>query len=108
MTKTKTSISAALSTTLASLKPAASVPASAPAQSIPAPEKIFPEPKIERSTVFLFGDDLAAIDKLVEAAKASGRRKVNQSQAIRALIRTGVFRPDVLDRVLAEDGRRKK
>ena len=70
-------------------------------------EKIFPEPQVERVTVFLFAEDITEIDKFLAAAKTSGRRKVNQSQAIRALIRTGSFKTDVLDKVLGEDGRRK-
>jgi hypothetical protein len=110
MKKSKNSVSAALST-LASIKPispSAQVTQAAPTSVIhSAPESIFPEPKEERMTVFLFEEDLRCVDQLIDAAKVSGRRKVNQSQAIRALIRTGSFKPDVLDKVLAEDGRRK-
>ena len=77
------------------------------ASANPRGEQIFPEPKVERVTIFLFTEDLKHIDRLLDAAKASGRRKINQSQAIRTLIRSGEFRADTLDRVLAEDGRRK-
>jgi mRNA degradation ribonuclease J1/J2 len=108
MKSPKSSISAALST-LASIKPATTaVQAKAATVVHSTSERIFSEPKEERMTVVLFEDDLRCVDQLIDAAKASGRRKVNQSQAIRALIRTGSFKPDVLDKVLAEDGRRKK
>lgn len=109
MRSSKSSVSAALST-LASFKSITSTlqPPVAAAMPLNTPEQIFPEPKLERMTVFLFEEDLRHIDHFIDAAKASGRRRVNQSQAIRALIRAGSFKPDVLDKVLAEDGRRKK
>lgn len=109
MRSSKSSLSAALST-LASFKPVTpTLQPPAAAGTPPSPlEQIFPEPKIERMTVFLFEEDLRHIDHLIDAAKTSGRRRVNQSQAIRALIRAGSFKPDILDKVLAEDGRRKK
>lgn len=109
MRSSKSSVSEALST-LASFKPVTStLPAPVATGAPPSPlEQIFPEPKLERMTVFLFEEDLRHIDHLIDAAKASGRRRVNQSQAIRALIRAGSFKPDVLDKVMAEDGRRKK
>lgn len=108
MKSSKNSVSAALST-LASLKPTVQpVHIPTPTTSLStAPERIFPEPKQERVSLFLLDEDLSHIDKLIDDAKSSGRRKVNQSQAIRALIRSGHLKLEVLDKVLAEDGRRK-
>lgn len=107
MKKSKNSISDALST-LASLKPTQPPQKSeSTAAATPTNEKIFPEPKVERVSLFLLDEDLKHIDQFIAAAQASGRRKVNQSQAIRSLIRTGSLNIATLDKVLAEDGRKK-
>lgn len=55
----------------------------------------------------LFEGDLVAIDAFYEAARTHGIRNVNQSQAIRALLRSGNFDATILDGVIAEDRRRK-
>lgn len=116
MKKTKADINQSLSI-LSALKPVSSSeptlgqqsPAPAAAHKSAPAEKIFPEPMptSSRISMVLFEEDLKMIDALHEAAKAHGLRNINQSQAIRTLLRAGKFNVTILNAVLSEDRRRK-
>ena len=120
MQKTKAqSHNEALMKTLAGLKPTAArqpepernvtTPAVAPSAPPTDPAaKIFPEARPGQQIVLkLASADLAKIDEYLAAGRAAGRTKFNTSQAIRAMIRTSRFDLGTVDRVIAEDPRRK-
>lgn len=95
----KQTIANALTAQLAALKPVA--------PATPA-EKIFPDAKpVSHFPLRLTAADNAAVDRIIDAARALGR-KLNSTQAIRVALRTSTVTVGAIDSVLGEDRRRKR
>ena len=94
----KQTVANALTAQLAAIKPIAAPP----------PEKIFRDAKtMSQFPLRLSPTDNAAVDRIIDAARAHGR-KLNSSQAIRVALRTSTVTAGAIDSVLAEDRRRKR